>query len=576
MLNQSAPSVKPLSDHSRWERHEKSSLIKEALSLFIKEVPYATIAEKLNVPKSTLHDWIKHYLHLDETIGQEQNHFFHSIAGQDFMDDLVRSTVFIFGTLCNLGSERISEFLQLLPIKNFVATSRESLRLYEFEMRNLIKNECEKNITELFQSMPKRVQISIAEDETFTPRQTLGAMDLNSGFHFGLVFSDKRDATAWGNYHLQNVTLQTFGKVEVLQMISDEGRGLLKASRLNHIPHGTDLFHCIQEIYRGIGPYFSQKTKELEKRMAELNDEKSILLKQQEEQMNEPKQAGRPKDYNKAIENMSAMFKATQMELAKVKEDETQIYNHIKRINSHFHPYDTLTGRKRSGRETERDCFLEIRKIETYFQEAGAYTESMKQHFESAKRTFPLFREEMDFYSLQLCKHLRRTLLPQYKSSDIEFIKKTLASAAYFERLSQQSHTSKSTRNEYLAISQKLKDECYQNEKSPLYTIDIQSQQEIWEVCKQGVSLFQRSSSKLESIHRGLNSTTRDQRKRFENLHETQIHLHNIYKEDETGMTALEKITGQRHERLLDVLKRQMRGLPPPANLNKYLSLKAA
>jgi len=583
MLNQVDPSVKSHDEtfHSRtqrWDIAERMKILSQIDNLiYTQDLSLSQAATLINIPKQTLSDWQMHRSSISQQIGLQNSQFLHSPSGFNFYHRLILLVIYYFGIKAQAGSNLISDFLSHFDCKFYFALSSKSLANYENTMRYKIKAFHDTCVDSLFRRMPNSTMVTLAIDEVFTPEQCLGAIDLNSYFHFGFVSSAKRDSASWSSFVLQNVTLQTHNKIGIDSVVADQGSGIQKFCSDNQLVKYDDNFHFFQSIYRWIGQCIR---KDITWAQKQVNRCEALYLKlkaQQLKQAQEPKPVGRPVDYNKRIDRVLDLKKQEEQKIIIKEKEQEEIHKSIRSMSDSIHPYDLQTGERRSGQSLEKKLLKDLQFIETYMKSNGYQNAKNEKHMEKAYKSLSNFRNVLDDYEIRVCQYLMHSFKPILTMAQYEQFRKKVVPAMYLEKMSFRSHTLKAEKERLLELRNKLLFEAFEKEESPLVLMEGSLKELIRKTCKQVAWTFQRSSSRLESIHRKFNSTTRDQQKRcFLEPYHTALYIHNLTQDDKDGQSPLMKITGLNHESLLDFLIREMPSLPQTNSLQKPILQAAA
>ena len=123
--------------------------------------------------------------------------FFETEEGQKWLVKLVVATIFVFGIIAGIGSERIAVFFSLLSITAFIGLSSSSVKKIENQIDNLIlkyKNHWDEQV----KNKASELTITPGGDETFFDKlMIIVLMDLESGFIFAENIEEKRDHATW-------------------------------------------------------------------------------------------------------------------------------------------------------------------------------------------------------------------------------------------------------------------------------------------------------------------------------------------------------------------------------------------
>ena len=127
-----------------------------------------TIAEELEIPRTTLQHWLKRKESIDAE--PELIEFFESEVGIAFLHRLIMAAHFVITMLCPGSVRIVCTFLELAGLDHFVAGSYGSQRAVTVEMEEAIVSYGEQEQRRLGAEMPAKA-ITMCEDETFHPQQ---------------------------------------------------------------------------------------------------------------------------------------------------------------------------------------------------------------------------------------------------------------------------------------------------------------------------------------------------------------------------------------------------------------------
>ncbi len=229
----------------RWNRLESAERVDRFETAQDQGISQRVFAESEGVPRSTLRHWLDRKAGLDASptvVG-----FFESAAGLAFLHRLVAAAQLVFVQVGPGGIRPLGRFLELSGLDAFVASSYGSQHSVSTEMEAPILAYAQEQRAELGAQMSPR-QITACEDETFHPEVCLVAIEPVSDFILLEHYAERRDEATWTAAMAEALAGLP---VEVVQVASDEGRGLLA-----HIRHGLgahqapDLFHVQRELWK--------------------------------------------------------------------------------------------------------------------------------------------------------------------------------------------------------------------------------------------------------------------------------------------------------------------------------------
>lgn len=208
------------------------------------------LAEKYQIPRTTLQHWIERKKKLEGKIDPNVVEFFESSSGQAWLHNMYIATFLIFHHNGNSGIPDLHEYFEMTGINRFVGTSISALQKVSKTIDMQIISFGNEESERLAKNMPHK-NISGALDENFIMHEmTLILMDPVSGFILAEQIEEKRDAETW--CEVTRKALKGLN-VSIQQLVGDEATGLTKlATGALNVMKGPDLFHIQQEITKGL------------------------------------------------------------------------------------------------------------------------------------------------------------------------------------------------------------------------------------------------------------------------------------------------------------------------------------
>jgi hypothetical protein len=234
------------------------------------------LAEKYEIPRTTLQHWIDRKKQLEGKIDPSVVEFFESSSGQAWLHNMCIATFVIFHQNGNSGIPDLHEFFEMAGINMFVGTSISALQKVSKTLDTQIINFGKEESERLAQYMPHK-SISGALDENFImDEMTLILMDPVAGFILAEQIEEKRDAETW--YKVTQAALKGLN-VTIQQLVGDEAGGLTKlATGALNVMKGSDLFHIQQEITKGLTSHLGRTLQQVKKKQEDLQKEKLETL----------------------------------------------------------------------------------------------------------------------------------------------------------------------------------------------------------------------------------------------------------------------------------------------------------
>ena len=216
---------------------------------------YRKLARQLGVSKSSVG---RRQQKIDKRSDILASEFFETQEGQRFTTRLIVACIFVFGITSGVGANRISHFMSLVQLDQFMAVSASSISRTEDQIDDLIIQFKEKYDAEL-KKKAGQIDITPGGDETFFDNlMLLVLMDLTSGFIFVEEAAEKRDHATW-----ESCTLPLLSQFNVVRcFLSDKAKALLKLAKdslkTDRIP---DLFHMMRDVSLVMRYAFERKNK---------------------------------------------------------------------------------------------------------------------------------------------------------------------------------------------------------------------------------------------------------------------------------------------------------------------------
>ena len=223
---------------TRWGRKQIAQKIAEFEKAYQNLPNQHQITGEIEIPRSTLQYWLKRKDSIDAE--PELIAFFESPVGQAFLHRLVMAAHFVMTLGGSCGIRLVCLFLELTGLYQFVADS--------YGAQHKVSLDIEKSVVEFGKEEKKRLaegmepkKITVCEDETFHPETCLAAIEPVSNFILLEKYAASRKADEW------TISMKEAAEglpIEVVQSISDEGRGIL-----HHVKedlgahHSPDTFH---------------------------------------------------------------------------------------------------------------------------------------------------------------------------------------------------------------------------------------------------------------------------------------------------------------------------------------------
>ena len=205
----------------RWDRFERADLFEQYRGLRTQGFSERQVANKLNVPRTTLQAWRVWHDSLD--ICPHVADFLQSGPGLAFLQRLVIAFHMVCVEVGVCGIRLVCLFLHLTGLNRFVAASYGAQQQVNVQVEQAMVPYGHDETTCLAHGMPQKDR-TVTQDETFTGGLCLITMDPESNFILLEQLAQARDQTTWNT--LMEPALAPLN-CRVIQSTSDEAPGLL-------------------------------------------------------------------------------------------------------------------------------------------------------------------------------------------------------------------------------------------------------------------------------------------------------------------------------------------------------------
>ena len=292
------------------------------------------------IPRSTFRHWVKRKESIDALPGVAD--FLESPGGLALIHKIVTAAHFAFTKDGVASIHNVSTFLKLSGLSPFVASSYSTHRKMSNKMDDWIIEFENKEQPKLIQNMPAK-KITLAEDETFHPQICVVAIEPVSNYILVEKYVKHRDGKTWNDVVSQALNDLP---VEVIQVTSDEGRGLINHTIKGlNAHHSSDCFHVPHEIGKGTSGALASAVKKAKKeyeRTVKLAEKETSLKEKYDNQLKRP--PGRRPNFEKTIDLAEKQKDQAKSDFKKVIQNQETVCNEKAAIGKDYHPYNTKTG----------------------------------------------------------------------------------------------------------------------------------------------------------------------------------------------------------------------------------------
>lgn len=532
----------------QWERKDVASNLVDFDQIRQKKSLRQFTKEK-DIPRSTFRHWETRKESIDAPPSVKD--FLESPEGLAFMHKIITAAHFSFTKDGVASIHNVSTFLKLSGLSPFVASSYSTQRKTSNKMDDWIIEFEKKEQPELIQNMPKK-KITLAEDETFHPQICMVSIEPVSNYIIAEQYVKHRDGKTWNEVVSQ--ALKGL-KVEVIQVTSDEGRGLINHTIKGlNAHHSSDSFHVPHEIGKGTSGALAGAIKKAKKEyeMVVKQTEKEISLKEKyDNSLKRP--PGRRPGFEKKIDLAEKQKDQAKSDFEKAIQNQETVRNEKAAIGKDYHPYNTETGAKQCSQKVSE--LLELRF--TNIKDATSdLSDRCKNRVEKAHRVVPNMVATIAFFFKMIELYMDNL---QISDREKQLMHKYLIPGFYLREVSRKEKDTEK-KLQISKLSQELLSNFKKNGEFSGYSeTDIARLEKAAEECSQ---IFQRSSSCVEGRNAQLSLRHHGRHRLSNRCLKAQTIVHNYYTRRRDGTTPAERFFNAKHNNLFDWLLEKMN---PPA-----------
>jgi hypothetical protein len=545
MSKQYNDSIRVASERIQWERDDVASKIVDFEQARHKQSQRQFTIEQ-GVCRSTLQHWLARKESIDASPILIE--FLESPIGTAFLHRIVTAAHFVFTKDGVASIHNVSTFLNLSGLSPFVASSYSTQQRISNKMDDSMIEFEEFVRPELSQNMPAK-KISLAEDETFHPQICAVSMEPVSNFIIVEKYVDNREGETWNAVVLQ--ALRDL-PVEVIQVASDEGRGLINHTIKGlNAHHSSDCFHVPHEIGKGTSGALASAVKKAEKEYETIvkQSQKEVDLKENYD--NQPKRPpGRRPGFEKKIELAKENEHQAKSNLEVSRQNQETVRNAKAEIGKVYHPYNTETGAKQDSQKVSElleSCFENINEA------TKDLSDRCKQRVEKAHRVVKNMVATIAFFFRMIDLYMDNM---QILDRDRQLMHDYLIPGFYLRQVARKEKDAE-RKSRISEMSQELLSILTQQDGpfSEYTENDIKILEKAAEECAQ---IFQRSSSCVEGRNAQLSLRHHGIHKLSDRSLKAQTIVHNYYRRNRDGTTPAERFFEAKHIDLFEWLLEKM------------------
>lgn len=379
----------------RWDRFERADLFEQYRELRTQGLSERQVAQKLNVPRTTLQAWRVWHDSLD--ICPHVADFFQSGPGLAFLHRIVIAFHMVCVEIGACGIRLACLFLHLTGLDRFVAASYGAQQQVNVQIEQAIVDYDQTETPRLAKAMPQK-DLTVTQDETFTGGLCLITMDPESNFIILEQLAQARDQVSWNEGMAP--ALAPFN-CRVIQSTSDEAPGLLAyVEHYLEAHHSPDLFHVQHELVKAVSGPMATKERAAHKAVTEAREQLERVQTHPQSTGDEPEKRGpgRPPKDPVSREQAAQALEAARREHERLAGQREQVRASIRGIGHDYHFVDLERGVRRNGPLIASDIQEHIEQIRTVAQQEGL-SQSCLERIEKAERVVPKMQATIEFVS---------------------------------------------------------------------------------------------------------------------------------------------------------------------------------
>ncbi|MCP4371697.1 MAG: helix-turn-helix transcriptional regulator [Deltaproteobacteria bacterium] len=511
------------------------------------EMSQRQFAKKMGIARTTVQHWVNRIRNLNASPAMIT--FFESPDGVAFLHKLVVAAHLEFGKNSSASIHNISNFLKLSGLDPFIASSYSSQRRVSNKMNNAIISFGEFEQERLAKNMPAK-KITLCEDETFHPEICMVAIDGVSNYIILEKYVENRSGQTWNNAVTH--ALAGLPKVEVIQVTSDEAKGLLNhTSKGLGAHHSPDCFHVPHEITKGTSGALAGAVKKAGKQVdvAMQQEQKEINCKNRYE--SKPKRPrGRRPNFESKIAAASKNVELAKAILDTTRQNQETVQTAKQDIGRLYHPYNPESGEKQDAQcvsDLLETCFADINGA------VSGLTDRCTKRVEKAHRVVKSMVSTIAFFFLTVDVHLKNKGI---QGSQKHIMHQYLIPGFYLEQVGRKERDP-ARKESILAKSQ----EFLSILSDPNGHMKNYSDDEVMvlkDTAKECAGIFQRSSSCVEGRNAQLSLRHHGLHRLSERLLNALTVVHNFHIRNRDGTTPAERFFQAEHGDLFEWLLENM------------------
>lgn len=482
-------------------------------------------AQEHGVPRSTLGFWLRQDF---PDLDPDFVHFFRCPSGQTFLRQLLCAALLVFHHDNAVGLHPIADFLQLLCLDPFVATSYGALYTLDQSLQNLLILFGKEQRQILAEHMlPK--DIVLCPDEHFHgPHPCLVAIDPVSNFILVETYQPNRDSQTWAKVIKTGIEGLP---VTIVGLTSDCASGLICCAQTQlQVGHQPDLFHLQRDLCQGLMFPLERPIQQAEKDLEKANRGRDMVDAAEER---------RPDSVplEKIIEVVQTQI-AAEEKLQQAKEKHQEAVEQIKQISAQYHPFDRESGQPVNAEQMQSRLSKPVEKLQKVVEEERL-SQKAEQAVDKARKWVAVLVACLARFWLSTDKRLQELDL----SEEAQRMLREYLMASYYWQTASKKESDPEERKRLAELARELWEKAWEK-GGALAALAEEEKEEVKRVAGESVKLFSRSSSCVEGRNGRLSLYQHGQTRMSQQRLQALTVVHNYVGKRADGSTAAERFFG--------------------------------
>lgn len=511
-------------------------------------------AGHLGISRGRLRHW-QHRRRLMEGPAAEVA-FFESPEGLAFLQRAVAAAHLVITQLGNGGIRQVGTFLKLSGLSRYVGSSYGSQQALNVQIEQAIVAYGRQQRESLRIGMPAR-DITVCEDETYHPQPCLVSLEPVSGFIVLERYAENRSAQTWDRA-LREATEGL--PVKVIQVTSDQAKGLLRHAANQGAQASPDVFHLQRDLVKATGLALQRAERQAEAKRAAAQQALAEARQAAADYRSQAPRRGRPSEqFERQAREAELRYLTAEVELEQAQQRREQARQAIREVGTVYHPYDLAMGKARTAEPLQAELSSCWTRLERIAQDAHL-PERCLRLLDKAKGLLPALLLTLQFFLTTRQLKVEALNLPL----ELEILlQQHLIPAIYLDRVAERCGQAEE-RQRLRRLSEALLRPLRQPE-SPFAALGEAERRRVEEVATECADLFQRSSSAVEGRNGQLSLHHHGQHRLSERTLEAKTTLHNYFIRRPDGTTAAQRFFGRPPEDLFQWVLGRLKPPPRPA-----------